>query len=157
MIYNDEYFMNIALKEAIKAYKKNEVPIGAVLVQNNNVLAKNHNRKIEFNDPTAHAEILVIRDAAKKIRNWRLEGLKLYVTTEPCLMCLGASIHSRIETLVFGTKEAKMGAIVSLHKNLTRQNGIHHKLKIHSGVKEKTASWLLSRFFKKIRREHKEQ
>ena len=146
-----EYFMKVALKEAILAYKKDEVPIGAVLVSDDKILVKNHNRKIELMDPTAHAEINVIKMGAKALNNWRLKGLTLYVTTEPCLMCLGAIIHSRIETLVFGTKEAKMGAVVSLYKNLTQTEGIHHKLKLIGGVKEKTAAWLLSRFFKKIR------
>lgn len=148
----NNYFMNIALKEAVLAYHENEIPIGAVIVVDGKIISKAHNKKESFQDPTAHAEIIVIKEASKILKSWRLKGATLYVTIEPCLMCLGAIIHSRIDTLVFASKEPKMGAVYSLYKGLLDVKGVHHKPKLLYGVKEKTASWLLTRFFRKIRR-----
>ena len=152
MTTTHEFYMREALKEALKAYFLGEVPVGAVIVKDAVIVARGYNMRESTQDPTLHAEIVAIRNAAKYLQSWRLVGTTLYATAEPCLMCLGSMIHSRIAKLVYGTVERKMGAVVSLYKNLIDKKGVHHHINYVSGVKEKTASYLLSRFFRELRR-----
>ncbi len=137
--------MEIALREAEKAEKEGEVPVGAVLVKNGELIASAHNQTIHLSDPTAHAEILVLREGGRKLGNYRLEGTELYVTKEPCLMCLGAMIHARIKKLVFGAEDPKGGAFSAFSVDLSRAN---HRMEIVGGVMSKESSQLLKNFFK---------
>ncbi len=144
-------FMREALKEALKAYKKNEVPVGAVVVFNGKIIGRGHNLRESENDPTAHAEIVAIRDAATKIGNWRLEKCTLYVTLEPCMMCSGAIYLSRIKKVYFATKDPKAGTLVS-HEKLLDKDWLNHKTVYETGTFSKTAQKILKRFFKKLRK-----
>jgi len=148
----DLKYMEIALREAKKASKRGEVPVGAVLVKESRIIAKDHNRCIKLNDPTAHAEILVLRKAGKVLKNYRLNGAELYVTVEPCPMCAAALVHSRISRLVFGALEPKFGAVVSKVKLLQRQNG-RHRIDVRRGILEDECVKVLKEFFKE-RRKH---
>jgi tRNA(adenine34) deaminase len=146
----DEYFMSLAIKEAKKAFKKKEVPIGAIIVLDNEIVAKAYN-KVESNfDPTAHAEIIAIKRATKKIKNWRLTGATLYVTKEPCVMCAGAMVSSRISRLVYGCKDTKRGAVHSIYHILSDRR-LNHQVKILSGVLEDKCAELLKEFFYLLR------
>lgn len=147
---DDAYFMQLALCEAKTAATAGEVPIGAVLVIDGEIIAKAHNMKEEWLDPTAHAEIIVIRKACEKLKRWRLTGATLYVTLEPCPMCAGAIIHSRIDRLVYGAKDPKAGAVDSLF-NMLQNDALNHQLKIRSGVLDKECSAVLKDFFQEKR------
>ena len=143
--------MRLALAEARKAASRGEVPVGAVLVAGEQVLARGHNRPLAASDPTAHAEIVVLRRAARKAGNYRLPGSTLYVTVEPCPMCLGAIIQARVKKLVYATEDSKAGAVVSRLKfNLAAAN---HRPEIRSGLCREEASRLLKDFFRKRRLE----
>jgi len=142
--------MGLALDEARKSLMLNEVPVGAVLVLDNKIIASSHNHTIIENDPTAHAEIKAIRIASKKIGNHRLIGSSLYVTLEPCAMCYGAIVHARISRLVFGAHEPKSGVCGSSIK-LNEYDFFNHKPEITSGVLEEDCSSILKNFFKKKR------
>jgi tRNA(adenine34) deaminase len=146
----DARFMKMALREAEEAGRKGEVPVGAILVKEDRVLAKDHNRCIELNDPTAHAEVLVLRKGGKALGNYRLNNTVLYVTTEPCPMCVSAMIHGRISRLVFGAPEPKFGAVESKFR-LLEGNGFNHKVKVEQGVLEKECAEILKLFFKEKR------
>lgn len=146
----DQYFMSLALKEAKHAFNKNEVPIGCVIVLDNKIISKTHNLKIKNKDATAHAEILAIKKACKKFGDWRLENTTMYVTVEPCLMCCGAIIHSRIARLVFSIAEPKMGAVISITNSLDIKN-MHHSPKYSYGILEDESKLLMKDFFKKLR------
>jgi tRNA(adenine34) deaminase len=146
----DEKFMRLALKEAKKAYSKDEVPIGAVIVKNNKVIARAHNQRESKNQACAHAEILAIQKACKKEKNWRLSGCDLYVTLEPCIMCAGALINSRIENLFIGTMDPKGGAVGS-KINVIEDIKLNHKVNVVSKILEKECSDILKSFFKKLR------
>lgn len=140
--------MREAIKEAKNGLLEGEVPIGAVLIDNSNrVLAKNHNRCISLNDPTAHAEILVIRQAAMLIKNYRLDSLTMFVTLEPCPMCMGAIINARLRMLIFGAFDQKSGAAGSLY-NLSNDQRLNHQVEVISGIMEKECKELLQEFFK---------
>jgi tRNA(adenine34) deaminase len=144
-------YMRLAIKEAEKAGQIDEVPVGAVLVaQNGDILASAYNQVIQKKDPSAHAELSVIRIASKKINNYRLIGTILYVTLEPCVMCMGAIIHARISTLVFGAKDPKWGAAGSLY-NLADDKRLNHKIELFGGICESECASLLQDFFKKRR------
>jgi len=143
----DEKFMRMALEEAEEAGRRGEVPVGAILVKGGRVIAKDHNRCIELSDPTAHAEVLVLRKGGKASRNYRLNDTMIYVTAEPCPMCLSAMIHSRISRLVFGTPESKFGAVESKFR-LLDGNGFNHRVKVERGVLEKECAEVLKLFFK---------
>ena len=147
---NDEHWMRVAIKEAHLAMVENEVPVGAVLVKNNKLLAQAHNQPINQNDPTAHAEIQLIRKAGKQLKNYRLIGSTLYVTLEPCAMCFGAMIHARIERIVFGASDPKTGVCGS-SINLSEEKIFNHKISITGGVLENESSKLLRLFFKSKR------
>lgn len=146
----DEQYMRMALDEAERAGQIGEVPVGAVLVREDWVLAKDHNRCIQLCDPTAHAEVLVLRKAGKALRDYRLKDTVMYVTTEPCPMCLSAMIHGRISRLVFGTLEPKFGAVESRF-NLLKKNGLNHPVEVTRGILEKECVEVLKSFFKKRR------
>jgi tRNA(adenine34) deaminase len=147
---NDEKWMKVAIDEAKLAMRENEIPVGSVLVQDEKIIAKAHNQPIGNNDPTAHAEIQLLRKAGKQKRNYRLLGSTLYVTLEPCTMCFGAIIHARIKRVVFGALDSKTGvcgSCIDLHK----ENFFNHKISITGGVLEKESSDLLKLFFKSKR------
>ena len=146
----DERFMKMALEEAKQAGQEGEVPVGAILVIGDQVLAKDHNRCIELNDPTAHAEILVLRKAGQVLGNYRLNNTVMYVTAEPCPMCISAMVHGRILRLVFGTQEPKFGAVKSKFK-LLNNHGLNHKIEVHQGILEKECAEVLKAFFKRRR------
>lgn len=141
------YFMQLALQQAKLAAAAGEVPVGAVLVKNNEVIAAGYNQPIIAHDPSAHAEIIVLREAAKKLNNYRLVGTCLYVTLEPCTMCVGALIHARVEQLIFGAAEPKAGAVISKTK-LLDENHFNHKINYLGGVLEEECGKVLSEFFK---------
>ena len=142
----DEKWMQIAIHEAIKAEKEDEVPVGAILVKDGLVIAKAHNQPISTNDATAHAEIQLIRAAGKIQENYRLTGTSLYVTLEPCAMCLGAMMHARIERIVYGAHDPKTGVCGS-SENLIDANCFNHKIDLVSGVLENECKQLLKKFF----------
>jgi len=145
----DEAWMGVALHKAEQSGTIGEVPVGAVLVKDNILLGGAGNNPISTSDPTAHAEIKVIREAATKLGNYRLDGT-LYVTLEPCLMCMGAIIHSRIKRLVFGAYDAKTGAAVSMYQ-IGSDNRLNHSLIIEGGLLEDQCGLLLKDFFKQRR------
>ncbi len=143
----DEKFMKVALKEAYKSFALDEVPVGVVIVKDDKIIARGHNLRETKQDPTGHAEIIAIKKASKKLKSWRLIDCTLYVTLEPCSMCAGAIMWSRIKRVVYGAKDIKGGAIGSSF-NLFEQKGINHKPEVTSGVLENEASTLLKDFFK---------
>ena len=147
----DEKYMRMALKEAEIASRRGEVPVGAILLKGDQLLAKDHNRCIELNDPTAHAEILVLRKGGEVLKNYRLNDTVMYVTAEPCPMCVSAMVHSRISRLVFGALEPKFGAVESKFK-LLDGHGLNHKMKVDRGILEKECVQILKGFFKERRR-----
>ncbi len=146
----DQRYMREALKWAEEAAKAGEVPVGAVLVKNGAILAVERNRKEELNDATAHAEILLLRQAGLNLGGWRLEGCTLYVTLEPCPMCAGALVLARIHRLVFGAPDPKTGAVISLF-DIVRDPRLNHRLKVSGGVLQDDCAYLLKDFFKKRR------
>lgn len=140
--------MGIALNEAIKAGQKEEIPVGAVIVsETGDILSRAHNQTITLCDPTAHAEILSLREAAMKVQNYRLLNTTLYVTIEPCIMCMGAIIHARVSRVVFGAKDRKWGAAGSLY-NFAKDAGLNHCAEIVSGVCEEACRTLIQDFFR---------
>jgi tRNA(adenine34) deaminase len=143
----DEQWMKIAIDEAHLAMDKNEVPVGAVLIKNNKLIAKAHNRPIINSDPTAHAEIEVLRKAGEILHNYRLPKTTLYVTLEPCAMCLGAMIHARIERLVFGASDPKSGVCGSTI-DLSSESIFNHQISVGGGVLDHECKDILQSFFK---------
>ena len=150
ILNTDEHFMKLAILEATKASLDGEVPIGAVIEFNGELFATGRNSRISKCSAIAHAEIEAIEAAVKKNKDWRLEGMTLYITAEPCVMCAGAIIHSRIKRVVYGCKEPKMGAVESI-LNVFDIEKLHHKPEVTGGVLEKECSSLLSSFFQKLR------
>ena len=144
---DDEYYMNLALKEAEKAANIDEVPVGAVIVDNsNNIIGYGYNKPISSNDPTSHAEINAMRMASKASNNYRLINTTLYVTIEPCIMCMGAIIHARIKRIVFGAKDPKWGAAGSLY-NMAADKRLNHHPEIKEGIYEEKTRSLIKQFF----------
>lgn len=141
-----ERFMRLALEEARKAYGEGEIPIGAVLVKDDTVIARDHNRREARSDPTAHAEILVLRRAGLRLGGWRLEGSTLYVTVEPCPMCAGAMIQARVALLVYGAREPRTGADISAVE-LLQDSRLNHRVPVIRGVLEAECSELMREFF----------
>ncbi|MGH9218333.1 MAG: tRNA adenosine(34) deaminase TadA [Vicinamibacterales bacterium] len=143
-------FMSLALDEARKAHEAGEVPVGAVVLLDGEVVGTGFNQPISAHDPTAHAEILALRAAAARVGNYRLTGATLYVTVEPCLMCVGAMVHARIGLVVYGAAEPKAGAVMSM----TRAHelpGLNHRLRIESGVREDECREMVQAFFRSRR------
>ena len=148
---DDEQFMREALAEASRGAEAGEVPIGAVVVLDGAVVARAHNAPIARADPTAHAEVLALRAAAERIRNYRLTGATLYVTLEPCVMCCGAALHARVARLVYAARDPKAGAVESLYRLLDDPR-LNHGAATTAGVLADAASRLLSAFFEAKRR-----
>lgn len=146
----DRHWMQQALELASQAALIGEVPVAAVVVKGSELIAKAYNKPIVSNDPTAHAEVAVLREAGQALGNYRLNGCTIYVTIEPCAMCVGALIHSRVERLVFGAKEPRAGAVTS-RLNLLDQDFFNHAVSWHGGVLEEACSQLMSDFFKQRR------
>jgi tRNA(adenine34) deaminase len=144
---NDEKWMQIAINESSAAKNNDEVPVGAVIVRNGKLIAQAHNQPISLNDPTAHAEILAIKKAAKKEKNYRLVGATLYVTLEPCLMCVGALMHARLERIVFGAKNTKNGFCGSLI-DITNDKQFNHRVIVDGGTLEEQCQEILKSFFR---------
>ena len=142
--------MQLALDEAKLAYSKKEVPVGAVLVKDDEVISHSHNQSISKNDPSGHAEMNALRHAAQKVDNYRLNGACLYVTLEPCLMCFGACIHARIDRLVFAAEDQKSGVVIN-NLNLQEESFFNHKISISSGILETESSELIKKFFQERR------
>lgn len=150
----EEKFMKEALKEALKAYEKKEVQVGAVIVKDGKVIARAHNIKEEKRDTTKHAEILAISKASKKLSSWRLTDCEMYVTLEPCSMCAGACIQARIKKICIGTMDLKTGACGSVF-NLLEDYTFNHKVELETGILQKECENLLKKFFKELRQEKK--
>lgn len=151
MYKDDYYFMQKALKQAEVAYKKGEVPVGAVVVKDGKVTSRGYNLRETTNDPTAHAELLAIKKASKKLDSWRLSGCTLYVTLEPCPMCSGVIVNSRIDRVVFGAYDQKAGCCTTLY-HLCNDERFNHRAEILGGVMEEECAKILSDFFKEKRR-----
>lgn len=150
-----EKFMKIALAEAKKAFEKEEVPVGAVIVQNGKVVAKAHNLKETKNDTICHAEILAIQKASKKLKKWRLTDCEMYVTLEPCSMCAGALINCRLKKLYIGTMDTKTGACGSV-LNLLEDYKFNHEVKVETGILQEDCEKILKDFFKFLRKKRKD-
>jgi tRNA(adenine34) deaminase len=150
MIKDDHYWMGKAIAQAKRAEAIGEVPIGAVLVKGGVVIARGHNLRESRQDPAAHAELIAIRQAARKLASWRLTGATLYVTLEPCIMCMGAIILSRLERVVFGSYDPKGGAAGSLY-DLSNDSRLNHSVELTPGVRGEETSVLLSNFFSALR------
>lgn len=150
MVRDDSYWMGKAIDQARVAQAKGEVPIGAVIVKDGAVIARGHNLRESKNDPAAHAEMIAIRKAAKKLSSWRLTGATLYVTLEPCTMCMGAVILSRLDRVVFGSYDPKGGAAGSLF-DFSNDKRLNHSVILTPGVRGDETSALLSNFFAALR------
>lgn len=146
------FYMGLALIEARKALELGEVPVGAVVVQaDGEVLACDHNRRETERDPTAHAEILALRQAARKLNTWRLDGVTVYVTLEPCPMCAGALVQARVKRLVYGAPDVRGGAVDSVF-HLVEHPSLNHRVEVVAGVREEECRLLLQGFFQSLRR-----
>lgn len=154
--YSDEYWMSIALEQADIAEQHGEIPVGAVLVKDDELIATGYNLSILNHDPSAHAEMQAIRSAGSVLSNYRMIDCTLYVTLEPCSMCAGLLVHSRIKRVVFGAKDAKTGAAGSV-MNLLQHEQLNHQVEITEGVLADLCSAKLSAFFKRRRAEIKQQ
>lgn len=151
-----QYYMSIALEEARKAAKKGEVPIGAVVVKNGKIIARAHNLRETDQSPTSHAEHLAMERAAAQLGTWRLEGCTLYVTLEPCVMCAGTIVMSRVDTVVFGAMDPKGGCVGSL-MNLVQDSRMNHRASVVSGVLAYSCGEILRQFFRALRLYKKRQ
>ena len=146
-----EKYMKEALIEANKAYIENEVPIGAVIVHNDQIIARSHNTKEKNNNPLCHAEIIAIDQACKQVGDWRLDECDLYVTVEPCLMCCGAVLHSRLRKVIYGTSNSKFGYVESLSQTLTDPRN-NHIVEIEGGICAEECQKLMTYFFESKRK-----
>jgi tRNA-adenosine deaminase (EC 3.5.4.-) len=145
-----EKYMSQALKEAEKAYREGEVPVGAIIVHKGAIIARSHNQTEALNDPTAHAEIIAIGAAASHLGTWRLTGCSLYVTLEPCPMCAGAIVLSRMDRVIFGPYDPKMGACSTLY-NIVQDKRLNHHVELIAGVLDDDSRFLLREFFENKR------
>ena len=146
-----EYYMKQAIKEAEKAYEKLEVPVGAIIVKDGKIIARAYNQKESKTDTTKHAEILAIQKASKKLKSWRLIDCEMYVTLEPCTMCAGAIINSRIKKVYIGAMDEKTGAVGSV-LNLFEDYKFNHKPEVEKGILKEDCESLLKQFFKELRK-----
>lgn len=152
----DELFMKEALNEAYKAYEINEVPIGAVIVRNGEIVGRGYNQKETLKDATLHAEISAIKDACKNLGGWRLPGCTMYVTLEPCAMCAGALVNARIENLVVGTRDLKTGACGSV-LNIVQMEKLNHQIDVRFGMLEEECTAIIKDFFSELRKQKNKQ
>lgn len=152
--FDDQYWMAKALEYANKAEQLDEIPVGAVLVKDNQLIAAGYNRSITDNDPSAHAEMIAIREGGKALTNYRLIDCTLYVTLEPCSMCAGLLVHSRIKRLVFGAADEKTGSAGSI-MNLLQDSRLNHQVDVEAGVLSELCGQIISDFFKRRRQEIK--
>ena len=148
---NDKKYMELAFKEAEKALEMDEVPIGAVVVKDGEVIGRGYNLREKEQDPTAHAEIIAIREAAQNLGSWRLESCEIFVTLEPCPMCTGAMIQARIKRLVYAASDPKGGTAGSLY-NLADDNRFNHQIEVKKGIMAEKSSKMLKNFFKNLRK-----
>lgn len=153
---NPDNFMLEAFKEAEKALSINEVPIGAIIEKDGIILGRGHNKTETAKDPTAHAEMIAIREAAQKLGGWRLLGCRMYVTTEPCSMCAGAIVLARIEKVFIGTPDPKTGACGSL-MNILQDERLNHSVQIETGIMQQQCEKLMKSFFQKLRKKKSEE
>jgi tRNA(adenine34) deaminase len=151
MLEKDKFFMGEALKEAVNAFEKDEVPVGAVIVQEDKIIARAHNQIRTLKDPTAHAEMIAITQAASFLGNERLLDCCLYVTIEPCSMCAGALVLARVKRIVYGSNDPKTGACGSV-LNITSHRKLNHRIKVTKGVLKEECSKILQEFFQNKRR-----
>jgi tRNA(adenine34) deaminase len=151
-LLQDERFMQAALAEADLAERRGEVPVGCVLVRDGVVISRGHNLRETSQDPSSHAELSGLRAAAARLGTWRLTGVTVYVTLEPCVMCAGALVHSRVDRVVYGCHDPKAGAVTSLY-NIGVDGKLNHRFELTSGVMGDTCSERLSAFFRRIRSE----
>lgn len=155
-LYSDEYWMEQAIQLALKAQQQGEVPVGAIMVLDNKIIGEGCNQPISQHNPSAHAEMLAISASGQTLQNYRLIGATLYVTLEPCIMCAGAIIHSRINRLVYGASDLKTGAAGSFI-GLLDYPGLNHQVKVEGGILAEQCGALLSEFFRERRRQIKQQ
>ncbi len=147
---DDDQWMGLALEEAALAAEAGEVPVGAVVVMDGRVVGRGHNMPIALSDPTAHAEIVALRDAARAVGNYRLAGATLYATVEPCAMCCGAALQARVARLVYGAADPKAGAVRSLYQ-LLEDPRLNHRVEVAAGIRDAECGACLSAFFKRKR------
>lgn len=150
----DEKFMKQAIKQAQKAYEQEEIPVGAVIVKDNKIIARAYNKKEQKQDTTNHAEIIAIQKASKKLKTWRLTDCKMYVTLEPCSMCAGALIQARLKKVYIGTMDEKTGSCGSV-LNLLQDYTFNHKVEVQTGILQEECESLLKKFFKELRQKKK--
>jgi tRNA(adenine34) deaminase len=150
---SDDFWMGFALEEAKLACQKEEVPIGAIILLDNEIIGRGHNQPIKSCDPTAHAEIIALREAAQKIENYRLSEATIYVTIEPCAMCAGAIVNARIKRLVFGAVEPRQGAINSIFQ-ICNNSSLNHQVNVTAGIRETECRDFMQAFFKSRRGYH---
>lgn len=150
----DVYYMGLALEEAKLAYQEGEVPIGAILVHNDTIIARAHNQREKDHDATKHAELMVIQKACQILKRWRLSGTTLYVTIEPCPMCAGAIINSRVDRVVYGSYDSKAGAVESLFHVLSHAS-LNHAPEVISGIRAEECRAIIKDFFRMRREENK--
>jgi tRNA(adenine34) deaminase len=147
---DDAAFMRAALQEALYAYEKGEVPVGAVVVREGRIIGRGHNMRETLRDPTAHAEMIALTAAAESVGHWRLDGCDLYVTLEPCPMCAGAVVNARIRQVVFGAADPKAGACGTLY-NVIQDSRLNHRAGLTRGVLEQECAEVLKSFFREAR------
>ncbi|WP_077369324.1 tRNA adenosine(34) deaminase TadA [Anaerosalibacter sp. Marseille-P3206] len=147
----DEYFMKIALEEAYKAYSTLEVPVGAIVVHKGKIIGRGYNLRETLKDPTAHAEMIAIKEASEYLGGWRLIDCTMYVTIEPCPMCAGAIMNSRIDRLIIGARDHKMGCCGTV-LDLTNNPSFNHKVQVTFGVLEEECSSIMKQFFSQLRK-----
>lgn len=153
---NDERYMRMAIDQAYIAEENGDVPIGCVIVHENQVIAKGYNQREQLNDPTAHAEIIALTQASEFIGSWRLHDCTIYVTLEPCPMCAGALVLGRLDRLVYGTDDPKTGAVKSLY-NITQDSRLNHRLEVTDGVLQVECKKQLQAFFQRRRIENSQK
>ena len=153
---DDAGWMQLALEQASQAAQAGEVPVGALVIKDGQIVGRGHNRNLLDNDPSAHAEIIALREAGARLKNHRLTGCQIFVTIEPCPMCAGALVHARVSRLVYGASDPKAGAVTSVLQVLTHP-GLNHKMEVKSGVLERECSDILQKFFREKRKQSAEQ
>lgn len=148
--FTDDYFMRLAINQGKIARAHGDVPVGAIVVKDGTVIGRGRNQREHKKDPTAHAEILAIRDAAEEIGDWRLQHCSLYCTLEPCIMCAGAIVHAQIEHLYYGASDPKAGGVESLYQILEDRR-LNHQVLVHAGILREDCERLLKDFFERLR------